>query len=516
MKKTLLILSSLILPSMAIAEAPAGCSWDKTIYAIKMSPNGKWIGSMAGDAAVFNVQTSEKTNYADCFLGLGNTVADNGMAVGDSNEAAVVMFNGKQIYPETTINRNFCAFNAITPDATRVCGLVNPEKRGEVTVVPFVASIDPATGEVGELIELPYPSLDFFGAAPQFVTAVWISADGKCVVGQVQDWRGGYSYPIVFNEATDGTWSYNLPSKQLFNPTHIELPVNPWLNEPPFPEPEDFMSGLLLQAYQDAYNAYINGWGDNPIPEEYMTQAQYDAYAEAVETYNEWFEGSVERQKQYIRTYNEVLKTSPSFSDNDLAIDPNGKFMMIRGGVENNDGDMIGKIYRFSTTDNSYEIFDLPNESLCPRLILSDGTVFASTPQMEVPTSYIMLPGEKEFTPIFDYFKTNYPVDYAWLQEEFPNGSGEVCTNNDMTVFAGALIPGQLKDYDYDGADFFYSSWIVNLDPTGVESIVADPEDGIYRVFNLQGVKVLETKDAAEVDGLGKGLYIINGKKVIK
>ena len=48
----------------------------------------------------------------------------------------------------------------------------------------------------------------------------------------------------------------------------------------------------------------------------------------------------------------------------------------------------------------------------------------------------------------------------------------------------------------------------------GVESIVA-AQDGVYRVFNLQGVKVLETTDASAISNLGKGIYIINGKKVI-
>ena len=49
----------------------------------------------------------------------------------------------------------------------------------------------------------------------------------------------------------------------------------------------------------------------------------------------------------------------------------------------------------------------------------------------------------------------------------------------------------------------------------GVESI-KDTADGIYRVFNLQGVKVLETKDASAIDSLPKGIYVINGKKILR
>lgn len=51
-------------------------------------------------------------------------------------------------------------------------------------------------------------------------------------------------------------------------------------------------------------------------------------------------------------------------------------------------------------------------------------------------------------------------------------------------------------------------------DQAGVEGIIADPEEGVYKVYNLQGVKVLETKDASQIKNLDKGIYVVNGKKV--
>lgn len=48
----------------------------------------------------------------------------------------------------------------------------------------------------------------------------------------------------------------------------------------------------------------------------------------------------------------------------------------------------------------------------------------------------------------------------------------------------------------------------------GVENII-DDADGIYRVYNLQGVKVLETIDASQVNSLPSGIYIVNGKKIL-
>ena len=55
---------------------------------------------------------------------------------------------------------------------------------------------------------------------------------------------------------------------------------------------------------------------------------------------------------------------------------------------------------------------------------------------------------------------------------------------------------------------------IANAD-AGVDGIAEDA-DGVYKVYNIQGVKVLESKDAAALESLPKGVYIINGKKVYK
>ena len=48
----------------------------------------------------------------------------------------------------------------------------------------------------------------------------------------------------------------------------------------------------------------------------------------------------------------------------------------------------------------------------------------------------------------------------------------------------------------------------------GVENIFSDDSDGIYRVYNTQGVKVLETEEKSELNILPKGIYILNGKKI--
>ena len=51
---------------------------------------------------------------------------------------------------------------------------------------------------------------------------------------------------------------------------------------------------------------------------------------------------------------------------------------------------------------------------------------------------------------------------------------------------------------------------------TGISTVNANAAtDATINVYNLTGVKVMSTTDAADINNLSKGLYIINGKKVV-
>lgn len=53
------------------------------------------------------------------------------------------------------------------------------------------------------------------------------------------------------------------------------------------------------------------------------------------------------------------------------------------------------------------------------------------------------------------------------------------------------------------------------LSNAGVESITDNGAPELFKVYNPQGVKVMETKEASSINDLPKGIYIINGKKVL-
>ena len=52
-----------------------------------------------------------------------------------------------------------------------------------------------------------------------------------------------------------------------------------------------------------------------------------------------------------------------------------------------------------------------------------------------------------------------------------------------------------------------------NSSKAGIEDVMVDAS-GVYNVYNVNGVKVLETTDAEDVKALPAGLYLVNGKKV--
>lgn len=516
MKTLFVMLSGVLLPLASFAQESPKVIYEPQMYALKISPNGEYIGNFASNATIYVLSTGEQFRYPEASLGIGNSIADTGMAVGSITDNPALFYNGEIIRPENYLQYWFGSFEGITREGTKVVGFLNNTSGGGIMYVPFVANVDEA-GNVSDPVMLPHPDKDFFNGTPQFCSALWISDDGKTIGGQVLDSMGYYDYPIVYQQDTNGEWSYYLPTESLFNPTGIKIPENPWENEPTYPDPVDYMSGALKQAYLEAFQDYSNGNGPAPIPEEYMTFEEYDKYAEAVEKYNDWFYGEQNAIKEYITIYNQVLATSPTFAQNDFALSPDGLVMSQLGGVVNENDRMEGKLYFFDTNARTISTMKTPKANAAPKQILPDGTLFVATPIDEVPTSFVLSPGETEFKTVPEFLQNKYPDLAEYITKNFSNGSGVLSASYDMSVMTGGLFVTCLSGYNEDmDADYYYSYIFSGLNFAGIESVVASPADGMYRVYNLKGVKVLETKDASRLNELGKGIYIINGKKVVR
>ncbi|MDE5554691.1 MAG: hypothetical protein K2J10_05855, partial [Muribaculaceae bacterium] len=240
MKKSLLFclaVATCVSPMMAETKTP-------TIYPNAsfqhISANGRFIVSeLYGTVTIYDLfeDTSEIFDPGEYFeneysLGLGNCItADGSVILGGTNSLdAAYLENGEwvQLNVPDSNKTNLC--NGITADGSRICGSVglnNMTTDDVIMQVPAYWNRNANGDGYGECHVLPYPTKDFFGGKPQYVTAVSISNDGKTIVGQVQFSSGFMAAPIVYKEDADGNWSYSSPTKYLFNPNEITAVENP-------------------------------------------------------------------------------------------------------------------------------------------------------------------------------------------------------------------------------------------------------------------------------------------------
>lgn len=68
----------------------------------------------------------------------------------------------------------------------------------------------------------------------------------------------------------------------------------------------------------------------------------------------------------------------------------------------------------------------------------------------------------------------------------------------------------------YSGCDGETFTVDISADSKGGVYDINDLNDGIYKVYNMNGVEVLSTRDSSELKNLVPGIYIVNGKKMIK
>ena len=492
----------------------------------KMSTDGKWVACYGMSLVVYNVENQNNYVYNECSLGIGNSLAIDGTLVGSQGDLAVFMKDGKITYPEVIVDNGFGAFNAITSDGTRVTGFVkNPvfmeddsleEYEDNITVnIPFWADVTP-DGKIEKINLLPYPEKDFLGSAPMYVTGEWISEDGKTILGKMTDSYGRFEDPVVFLEDENGEWSCTTPTKPFFNPKDIKIPENPWLNYPKEPVYKDYMTGLKYQAYLEALNKYLFEGGPEVDPFDYMTEEAAQKYIEDYKAYENYFYDHKDEIDAYEEAYRELLASSVYFRES--ALDPSGTIFVTTAVNYDDEGkDIPSRVITFNAQTGDYKEFESQYSDLKIHQVLTDGTVLAYTGLFtyDALQGYILLPGESEFMPFSDYLAVINPEYAQWLEEYFPLGEGIISASQDLTVFAGGVDILSMDDPSLAGDSTILSYVLPAVQPSGVESIADSFDDDFYRIYNMTGIKVLETKDKSELNNLGKGIYIINGKKVM-
>lgn len=314
-----------------------------------ISPNGNWaVSEVYGTVVLFDLANDNQTVFEAgevgspyYNLGLGNVLSDSGtlLCSTESSSNATIYEDGqwKSLKIGEAKDANSCT-NGITPDGSRICGnlgLVQMNDQDVTMIVPAIWDRQ-ADGTFGDYVILPHPELDIVGRAPQYITAIAISDDGRTVVGQIVDCRGSFTYPIVYTQDEDGEWSYRLPTESLMNPDHVVLPEYPG-DAPAQPDAKSFLDEAGNEAYQDAFDAYVESgcdWNLYPNAEDFLSEEQRAKYDAAVAEYNTAKSAWDEKYYAYDEAYWAFVGASPNFEFNQVAIRPDGKQFAMTGTKE--------------------------------------------------------------------------------------------------------------------------------------------------------------------------------------
>lgn len=521
--KKLFVLTTVLIGLSASAQEVTPLSLGD-FMALRLSSDGLYCGGQDrwGSCVVYNTEDGKIFYYTNFYPGGGQFVADNGWAVGQSMDGmqGVVMINGQQPVVPAVLNQYASSvFESVTPDATRACGWLTNPGRGPV-VIPFFVDID-ETGNISEPVILPYPDKDFFETTPQYCTAGFISDDGRVIAGQVTDGSGFYCYPIVYRMNENDEWEYYLPSEKLFNPNGLPIPQWPDENFMP-PNPVDYMDEESAEEWERLVAEQKEPWSRL---DEFMTPEKWAEYNDAMDEYWAKMKDFNEGVDRYWREMAQ-LSQGARFTMGAMALNPQGTMIAIPGVLteEETTTDIATgyQLYQFDLVNDSYS-FPAPDATTMaiPYQMMEDGTII-SVSQSNY-RGYLILPESGKYIPLEEYLETSRPEWLPWMRANLSQqttvfnpatgqyedatylASGVISFNREMTIMSGGFFDGENT-----------SSYIFGAAKSGVEELTEDiVSDQVYVVFNLQGVKVLETKDAGRLKELPKGVYVVNGKKVI-
>lgn len=554
MKKSLLFclaVAACVSPAMAQTKTP-------TIYPNAsfqhISANGRIVVSdLWGTVTLYDLVEESVTTYDpgdewlyEYSVGQGNCItADGSILLGSTNnQDAAYLINGEWIQLNVPDENKTNVCNGITPDGARICGsvgLANMTMDEVIMQVPVFWDRQANGDGYGEYHVLPYPTKDFFGDTPQYVTAVTISDDGKTIVGQVQFSSGFMAVPIVFTEDAEGNWSYSFPTKALFNPNEIPSVENPG-ESPEYPDARPYMTEENRAAYQEAYDQYL--W---PDPQDYLTEEGKAEYAAALAKYKTEYDEWQEKFNDFMDYQLTVIEESPNFLFNNVLLSTDGKYIVSTLLKEVPDDDPMAwfptkTLYtpcsvniatgELKTVDTDLSLF------ACG--VADNGVILAYNGVESIPMLGYVINGD-EVQPIDEYISSKVPSYGEWIKR---NMTHEIVVDYDdewneiyeEVTFTG--MPVATPDlsviaiwnncpWDYMSAegvvfDMSQTSGIAAIAAANKDLSFANGELNIpagfdsVEIFNLGGacVKTVNGVEGSVKLNLANGVYIAKGTRV--
>lgn len=561
---------NLFFATAAMAMASFSASAQNNFFSVenavveKASEDGRYLVAVDQGSLYFINTETVTLEYFECGedgispyygIGFGNIFAEDGTMVGNIDFATPAILKDGEWKPlpikeeDGEQGKNNSA-DGITPDGKRICGGVAPEAMGmnakDVMLAPVIWEKG-TDGEYGMYKKLPYPTEDFTGRLPQYVTARSISDDGKTVVGQVVDWSGFFPMPIVYREQADGEWTYEVFGRELVYDVNAVFPAYPSY-EPRYPEATDFMSEDELNAYDEAMAAYDQAVEDYwtgvsdiypewPMYENFMGAETAAAYGSAMDTYNVEYAAYADSVEVFNAVYydpNVVYNTS--FEFNNLAMSRDGKYYATSFHAVDEENsipdDPWGQVMtttpmRFDLTNGcTYEACD--NTDAMVTNFMNDGSLLVAAPSGSMARStYVMPAGTTACTSLYDYVLAKN-ADAAqlladnltfqssvmnWETWESMPGEEAIYTGTASANATGDIFYGWLVNEFY-GIDWWYFSYCLTIDTTtGIAKISTEGNAAItdITVVDAAGARVSTGNGSAldVIKNLGKGVYFV-------
>lgn len=388
-----------------------------------VSADGTWVAGQIEDGSVIirNLATDEVWTYFaaglnNYYIGYGSPVSNIGVVAGATTTSnAAYWENGKWTLLPVP-NRDFIS-NAVsvTPDGSIICGGVGMAGMGtdtESTMLFPALWYRQADGTYSDPLILPHPDRDLTGRAPQYISAIAISDDGKTVAGEITDYFGAVTEPLVYICDNEANWTCRRLGVEMLNPSGIVFPEWPGGLDDDIlmPTQEWYMTPEQIQAFIDAFNDWDNT-GDPPRYEDFMTPEQIAEYQEAMQEYLEVFLPWQEDYNNFMQVYMQYARQAASFARNGSRLSPDGKLFVTGSG---------GRPVIFNL-DNDEVTLLRSNQRTSVTCITADYSILAyvSAAGADIGTykAYIYPQMAEGGMLLEDYIRELNPDLYDWMEE---------------------------------------------------------------------------------------------------
>ena len=532
-----------------------------------LSPDGNYALSYVYEAmTIFDFKADKSYEYEELYTpGNGNYISNTGIVVGSKiGFDSACFFQNGEWHDMPDVDKHSWSFaNGITSTGTRIVGNVTPEGVGEINydglmLVPCYWDLQ-ADGTYSDAIYLPHPELDLTGRAPQYITAVRVSEDGKTIAGQIQDYSGTICQPIVYTQNGSGEWTYTLILNDLFHPKGINLPEDP--GDGPSINPEDYMTPEEQKAYDLAYQQWYNSclesdnWDYSTCPnaEDYLSEEGKNKLEAAKAEYEVWNE----KYNAFYKAFEELQKLVPAFDFNNVFLSTDGTFyactdMKYDFDFETYEPSETFTPYLINIADlNNVTYTTYPNNNLNITVtsLADDGTLLGQAYNNDhIAQAYVLPTGASVFETLYSYIASKNTSLGEWMKKNMTHTyigvddetwdyvekteifTGMPFTTPTMSVFALAVENGWYEGEDSAGEDdayIPYYGYIFSADASGVDVVEAKGSIDMkvlsgatlafagdvsgVNIYTLQGTCVFSVKSPAETlsTGLSNGIYVV-------